>query len=141
MSKVYAIVVTFHPNIETLHELLNLLSPQVDTILLIDNATPGLAQVVSLSTVDNFELIINSENLGVATAYNQGVVKAQSEGATHTILFDQDSLPADSLVQVLLGVWYKAVQNGMKIAALGPNYTDAKGSCQSPFVGIKGLRL
>lgn len=139
MNKVYAIIVTFYPNLDTLCRLLYLLSPQVTKILLIDNATQSLPNLGS--TVSNLEVTFNNDNFGVATAYNQGIVKAKSEGATHTILFDQDSVPADNLVQVLLDVWRNAVQDGMKVAALGPNYRDTKGMYQSPFVKMEGTRL
>lgn len=139
MNKLYAIVVTFHPNVETFFRLLTLLSPQVEKILQIDNATPDLGE--NNVVINNLDKIINIKNVGVAAAYNQGIMKARLEGATHVMLFDQDSLPAEDLIQVMLSVLGKVTRDGVKVAALGPNYTDAKGSYQSPFVKIKGLRL
>lgn len=140
MSKIIAIVVTYYPNYKTLKTLIETVIPQVDRVVIIDNATPELC-AEDLQFSYSVELIVNSSNLGVATAYNQGVSIAQRNEASHIVLFDQDSCPATNMIDVLLHAWRQAKGEGLKVAALGPNYKDTKGMYQSPFVKIKGLGL
>ena len=80
-------------------------------------------------------------NFGVAEAINYGIDKAYSFKTTHVVLFDQDSLPAPDMVERLFNNYKKMVSQGIKVAAVGPRYSDPRFGNASPFIRLKGLRL
>lgn len=138
--KVIAVIVTYRPDYPILKNLVEALIPQVDKLIIIDNATKEFC-LDDNDFLGDVHLILNNTNMGVATAYNQGVAIAQQYGATHVILFDQDSCPGINMIDMLLSSWLKAKEVGLKVAALGPNYRDTKGMDQSPFVRIDRFGL
>ena len=139
MRKIIAVIVTYHPDAVQLLRLIEVAAGQVDQVLVIDNATPGFTS--SAFALSNVPVQVNHQNLGLAAAYNQGVVFGRAHGASHILLFDQDSCPSPTMVKELVDAWVQAEQRGLRVAAAGPNYTDAKGHYQSPFVKIQGLKL
>lgn len=140
MSKVVAVVVTYHPDIDVLHRLISAIAFQVDRVVVVDNGSSNV-KPLDCAFDNSVEWILNPDNAGVAAAYNQGVAVAERIEATHVILFDQDSYPDPEMVSVLISSWEQAKKSGQKIAALGPNYVDTKGRYQSPFVKIEGFSL
>lgn len=141
MHKTLAIVVTYNPDITHLKKLIGTLTSQVDALLVIDNNSANFNPQI----VDDFppktEVILNRQNLGLATAYNQGCSIARERGFTHVILFDQDSLPAHDMVTALYAAMCLYNGDTLKVAAAGPKYKDIKGQKLSPFVRIKDFHL
>jgi rhamnosyltransferase len=140
-SSVFAVIVTYHPDIPAVSHLIARLEQQVDWIAVIDNATPGFMENPPLHNPEKTTLIANPDNLGLATAYNQGIELARARGATHIILFDQDSLPALDMVDALSTAVNRYNHDKLIVAAVGPKYCDVKGQSVSPFVRIKRLHL
>lgn len=141
MNKILAAVITFHPNRADLERLVARLLPQVAQLVIIDNATPML-DLQQLSVISpRIECIRNPDNLGLATAYNRACAIAAEKGCSHIILFDQDSLPAPDMVQILSDTLHLHNRHALTVAAAGPNYGDIKGQHSSPFVRIKRLHL
>ena len=140
-SSILALIVTYHPDIKAVERLIQRLEQQVEWILVIDNATPGfnidLPEQAALKT----EIVVNPENFGVATAYNQGIKLAKARNATHIILFDQDSFPAENMVSTLAHSMNQYNAKQLQVAAAGPMYLDVKGQLSSPFVRLTGIRL
>jgi rhamnosyltransferase len=91
---VCAIIVTYHPQLDQLEQSLASLRPQVDALLLVDNASPELLLQGLRRLAREYVCLLheNSSNLGIATALNQGVEKARELGARFVVLFDQDSM-------------------------------------------------
>ncbi|MGM8227447.1 glycosyltransferase family 2 protein [Cellvibrio sp. ARAG 10.3] len=139
MRKIIAVIVTYHPDAAQLLRLIERAAGQADQVLVIDNATPGFTS--SAFALPNVQVQVNHQNLGLAAAYNQGVEFGRTQGASHILLFDQDSCPSPTMVKELVDAWEQTEQRGLRVAAAGPNYTDAKGRYQSPFVKIQGLKL
>lgn len=139
MRKIIAVIVTYHPDAVQLLRLIDRAAGQADQVLVIDNATPGFTS--SAFALSNVQVQVNHQNLGLAAAYNQGVEFGRAHGASHILLFDQDSCPSPTMVKELVDAWEQAEQRGLRVAAAGPDYTDAKGRYQSPFVKIQGIKL
>lgn len=121
MSKIIAVIVTFYPDKQTLANLLTRLKNQVDHILVVDNnsnvdVTDYIHLPVTLFRLD--------QNSGVGVAVNQGIRYAVKNGYTHALLFDQDSLPAQDMVQVLERALASAVKIDSNTAAVGPRCVD-----------------
>jgi rhamnosyltransferase len=103
VNAVCGVVVTFNPK-EDVPRNLELLRPQVENMVVVDNGSrpETLIAIREAANRLDFRLLENPENLGIATALNQGVAHAQTVGADFVALFDQDSTPGIDLVPALL---------------------------------------
>ncbi len=128
-----AIIVTYKPNEQSLIKLVNLLYPQVSTIYIVDNAS-AIPEILSQLNVN---LTILPSNMGIAYAQNLGLKLAIAEGFSDFILFDQDSLPSDTMVVDLFNSREKALVEGVKVAAVGPVHIDQDTLQGSVFIKTK----
>lgn len=138
---IFAVIVTYHPDIPAVKRLIGQLVKQVDWITVIDNATPDFSINLHEPTALKTGIITNTINLGLATAYNQGIALAREKGATHIALFDQDSFPADNMIAELTQTLNMHNHTELRVAAAGPMYSDVKGQSSSPFVQLAGIHL
>jgi len=137
MLKVCAVVVSFFPDVAMLQRLLVATVPQVDAMVIIDNGA-------SADTFDNFRshvesgkvvILKQSRNIGVAAAFNCGIIWARNKGFSHVLLLDQDSEPTEGMVSDLVRAL--AVSSvGRRIAAVGPRFHDVREDRYAPFVRI-----
>lgn len=107
VDNVCGVVVTYFPDFG-FPERLRRISEQVEKVILVDNCTTGEASSaidIALRGKPNIELIKNSENLGVATALNQGAKKALGYEFLWIVAFDQDSVPQPNMVEKMLETW------------------------------------
>lgn len=141
MPNLLAVIVTYHPELTQLKRLINILQDQQASVLVIDNNTPGFTKIILGELPTEIEVIQKPENVGLATAYNEGCSFAKSRGYSHVILFDQDSMPAENMVANLYSAIACRNEHTFTVAAVGPKYTDIKGQKLSPFVRIKQFHL
>lgn len=139
MTNVHAVIVTYHPTESVLLELIARLAGQVEHIWLIDNATPIGADLLQ-RLPPNIDVIVNEDNVGLASCYNSAIRRAQKVGAHYVILFDQDSLPNDQMVIQLRDALQQLNSQGLRVAAVGPAYIDVKGA-KGFFVRKRCLHL
>jgi len=136
--RVLAIVVTFHPERQTLLALLGELGGQVDEVLVVDN-TPSPDDGVwtmlagEVGRQCGLRMVRLGGNLGIATALNVGIEVALSEGFSHVLLSDQDSLPAAGMVDGLLRAEGRAITAGRRVGGVGPVYLDQVTGIRFPF--------
>lgn len=136
-DRVCAIVVSFFPDVATLRKLLAATLPQVETLVIVDNATSDVAFdgfCADLET-DKTILLKQPRNIGLAAAINFGIAWAREQGYTHVLLLDQDSEPGQGMVGTLLRA-LASPYAGRKIAAVGPRFHDAREDRYAPFVRI-----
>jgi rhamnosyltransferase len=141
MAKIIATIVTYQPDADHLEQLMKALLHQVDKLLIIDNNSQCFNSSRLIAQSPKIELILNTHNVGLATAYNQACIIAKAQGFSHIILFDQDSLPAINMVQALSTALCEYNSKELVVAAAGPKYRDIKGQAISPFVRIKNYHL
>lgn len=125
-ENICAVIVTYHPD-NGIQERIERILKQVGAAVVIDNNSP--AEKVSLLSKISFEnpgcyVINNKENLGIATALNQGVKWAKEKGFCWVLLFDQDSVINEDMIDSLAEV-YDAYPNKDRLAVIGSNYTDS----------------
>lgn len=124
-AKIYAVIVTFNPDIESLRKNLCSISEQVDRVVIIDNSNNLVCQnrlQVMISENENITLIQLNENKGIAYAQNIGFVYSLKAHADFVITFDQDSSVENGLVQSLYEEYLKVKdENDIKIACIGPS--------------------
>jgi rhamnosyltransferase len=138
MSKIAAVIVTYHPRADEFLSLLNRLLPQTDKVIVVDN-TPGAdnaelaALIAGAARQADCVLIHLGENTGIARAINDGCKHALSAGADFVLLSDQDSLPAENMARELCRAYYALTDSGLQIGAIGPTYTDLHTGLTYPF--------
>lgn len=135
--KLVAVVVAYHPDLERLGAQLASLLPQVQSIVVVDNCSDNDVSVWAAQwRTHQVHCIALDANMGIAYAQNRGIEWAGSEGASHILLMDHDSIPVDNMVQELLDALIRLPQAG----AVGPYYTDSRRSQnRSPFIRVNGL--
>ncbi|MBR5949857.1 MAG: glycosyltransferase family 2 protein [Actinomycetaceae bacterium] len=113
-SRIVAVVVTYNP--DDISGLLAVLSEQCEAVVVVDNGSRHCEQVRRLCEEAESTYIGLAENLGIAAAQNIGIEWARSNGASHVLLMDHDSLPAPDMV-ALLG---EALDSDSTLGAVGP---------------------
>jgi rhamnosyltransferase len=134
-----AIVVTYQPGPEVAANLAAL-RPQVDVLVVVDNASSPetLAALRDTLITLQIHLIANTENLGIATALNQGLRWAHGQGAVFSILFDQDSTVTPGFIATMLAC-FQQHPLGTQLALLVPRYVDQRdGAVLRPFLAKDG---
>jgi rhamnosyltransferase len=124
-DNVCAVVVTFHPDRE-LPARVERIASQVRRVVIVDNHSdePAVAMLRALASRLGVRLILNAENLGVATALNQGMSEAARQGFAWALLFDQDTVPFESMVATLGRAFDEYPDKG-RLAVIGSNYLEA----------------
>lgn len=132
-QSVCAIIVSYYPQQQRLLQLLTCLAPQVGHIVLIDNGsgTESQCQLHRLARLLDFSFLPQPDNGGIAKAQNRGIDFALSQGFEYVLLLDQDSLPQDDTVAILLEALLSQTR---PTAAVGPCYIDQRTGQHSHFV-------
>lgn len=149
---VVAIICTYRAEPALLHELLAVVVPQVATICVVDDGTtaaelPALRICVAAAAAGRpgLRLVECGSNRGLAAALNTGIDIAREAGATHCLLLDQDSCPADDMVAVLLAAEKAALAHGLPLAGVGPLLPGIKQRPlaveASPVPGVQPVEL
>jgi len=122
---VCAVIVTYFPD-SNFPERIRRIVEQVGKVIIVDNFSniETIKVLNKLSLQSKVQSILNSENLGVATALNQGVRWAQENGFRWALLFDQDTTPKKTMTEELLSV-YTDFPRQEKLATVGSNYYSA----------------
>ena len=135
--RVAAVIVTYNPDVDVLRQLLDALLPQVDSALLVDNASHNQQQLAAL--VSGCEFYASETNLGLGAAHNIGITFARDQQADAVLILDQDSLPAEDMVQRLTAA-FAALSSQHKLAAVGAHYANDLGS-DAFFVRFGALKF
>ncbi|MDH3638105.1 MAG: glycosyltransferase family 2 protein [Gammaproteobacteria bacterium] len=141
-ERVYAVVVTFNPDIEVLHRLLQRLKGQVAGTIVVDNHSQNCREFNDVGSLDNdLEIITLPENLGLGRAHNLGVARARERGGSHVLILDQDSIPSEGMVIQLTQVARVIVSEKKKLAAVGSRYVGTHAGNDSFFVQFGALKF
>jgi rhamnosyltransferase len=142
---VHAVVVAFYPEADRFVAALRATAKQVDAVVVVDNG--GGASPVGEFLRDHRHktdctLLPMQGNVGVAAAQNAGIEHALSAGADYVLLLDDDSMPGEGMVGVLLHAIDEATARGEKVAAAGPRYIEEQSAAESHFLryGVVGAR-
>jgi rhamnosyltransferase len=125
-----AVIVTFHPSLAKLRQLLACIAPQVGSVVVVDNGSAENIATVLDPGLPHVHYIEMGRNVGLAAAQNVGIDWALAADAQHIIFFDQDSSPADDMVQVLLQASCALQSKGCVVGAVGPCFVDVQKGIQ-----------
>lgn len=94
-----AVIVTFNPEIDRIRENINAIVNQVSCVLIVDNASKNVADIMELiDGIDSVKLITLKDNLGIAAAQNTGMTFLEKKGYSWAVTLDQDSIVDNELV-------------------------------------------
>lgn len=138
VPSVCAVIITFFPDLSNLRALVESLSQQVDSVVIVDNGSSDSMDLFAGTLgISNKPAVISlGENLGIGYAQNVGIEFAKTAGAAYVVLFDQDSCPENNMVIKLLSAATELESSGIPLAAVAPSYRDSDGGKLSSFVRI-----
>lgn len=128
VNRVGAVVVTFHPDEKTITTVVAKLIRQVDRVVLVDNGSDAsrMEQLLRCIAAEKLSITALDENRGIAAAHNIGIMMLLERGLDYILLLDQDSIPADDMVALLVDKADELVMRGIKVAAVGPTLSDSR---------------
>lgn len=90
---IFALIITYNPNVRKLNESIDTLKNQTDKIIVVDNGSKNQKEIYTLLGSD-YNVVLESltKNEGIATAQNIGFRIAEKENAEWVLTMDQDSL-------------------------------------------------
>ena len=136
MTSVCGVMVTFHPDLPTLRTAVAAARSQLSELVVVDNATPGIAEELADSiTAGEIVLLAQRSNIGLAAAQNVGIDWARQHSHSHVLILDQDSTPAPGMVDALVAEWTD-LSAERPVAAVGPTFHDPREPRPAPFVRI-----
>ncbi|WKZ85939.1 glycosyltransferase family 2 protein [Ralstonia pickettii] len=142
VDNIWAVVVCYRPALEQLSGLLEAVTPQVTGIIVVDNDPgKGLREWMDGRSTGHCVYLPMDGNVGVATGHNMGIAAARDRQATHVVLFDQDSLPAPTMIARLRDAMSAAEGHGLKAASAGPFFHDPRDGSYYPFIRLSGWKI
>ena len=112
----YAIIVTYHPDVPHLLNLIHQLSEQQMEVVVVDNTG-----IQTFDVPASVEIIRLPQNEGIASAQNHGIRYALNHNADFICFFDQDSTIDPHYRKHIIEDWYTASQKTDKpLATIGP---------------------
>src|SRR5471032_2710236 len=112
-----AVIVFYNPDAACI-ERANRLALTLPCVVIDNTASVRTASELGLSAA--LEYRPNGEDVGIATAINQGVEALIRAGFESAILFDQDSEPPEPLLTELPAVLARSNDAGDRVALVGP---------------------
>lgn len=121
-NNIIAGIVLYNPDISRLRENINSILSQVTSIILIDNCSKNYEEIQSLVKDDKkIFLVHNTENLGVANAYNQIWKYAIKKNIDWFLTLDQDSISPPNLIKE----YFEIINDcNLRIGILSPFIVD-----------------
>lgn len=123
-SQIACIIVTFNPD-SNIYNSISRLIEQSGMIVIVDNGSSNdtLDGILKRFSNVSLNIINNSENLGIATALNQGIDYAIKSGFEWFVTFDQDTVPNHNAIKLLVDA-FNALPEKNIFGALGLNYLN-----------------
>lgn len=129
-SLIGAIIVLYMPNSKLLDRLLSSLVGQVGMVYIIDNTPAKLygSFVEKMHQKNSANIVYHplGENYGIAKAQNVGIELAIESGCDHIAFFDQDSALEKDMMNELLLIEKKLLEDSVNVGVIGPVYIDEK---------------
>ena len=143
---IVSIVVLYNPTFSLIQRLYSTLNSQVDNIIFVDNSEDYIVKeevrkwLLSMVSSDTNYLDLES-NCGIAYAQNRGIEFAKRLGARFVLLLDQDSALPSDMVSDLMTVYKNLVNDGQRVATVGPSFLDEKTNELAKIIRHRNLRV
>lgn len=115
--KIFAVIVTYNPNIELLKSMLNSILNQVEECVIVDNGSSNFPEITN-----DVHIIKLEKNSGIAYAQNRGIEYALSKNADWILFSDQDTIYPSDFIEKMFSEMTKITDS--KIGAIVPVFFD-----------------
>lgn len=139
--EIYAVIVAYDPEIDSFSTVISSLLEQVKEIIIVDNGSKNIREIERNFNYNQIKLIKFSENKGIATAQNEGIIYSESRKAKYILLMDQDTIMPKGAVLSLFETCKALEQSGIKVGAVGCAYRDTHRGQINKIWKSKGIRL
>lgn len=120
MKKIIGGIILYNPDIIRLSENISAIIDQIDYLLLIDNNSNNIVDIMNEYKFDpKIKIISNKENFGVAYALNQVIDYSKKNDYHWALTLDQDSVCPKNLINI-----YRQYTNIVNIGIICPNIID-----------------
>lgn len=131
---VYAVIVSYNPDIKKISECIYSLAMQVERIVLVDNGSSNSDELFTISCV-NLDVVILGENKGIAYAQNYGVEQVlQNCNVEYLFFSDQDTKFPENIIKKLKACYYEHNASQKKVACIAPFFKDHRSGYIHPSV-------
>jgi rhamnosyltransferase len=135
-----SVIVTFNPDVAQFDRVLHAALSQNHMVIVVDNGSAkmftDLLNAQAMRT-DTLHILPLHSNRGIASALNQGIMKAKDLGAEYVLLLDHDSIPSDGLLNRLALAAQSKLQSGEKVAAFGARILDPRSQQELGFYRMR----
>lgn len=128
-----AVIVTYGPDPALLQQVVAGVVSQVGHVVVFDNGSRAVDVARLLAGHAQVSVIASPRNVGLGAALNRACERATAMGFLHVLLMDQDSVLAEGMVRTLGTALVELQQHG-EVAAVGPQFRDARSGQLAPFV-------
>lgn len=90
-AKILAVIVTYNPEIGHLKSFLEVLSKQIDSVLIYDNNSLNFKDIASIQFPQKVTIHFSSINKGLPSHYNAAIQHGIENGFDYLLILDQDS--------------------------------------------------
>lgn len=131
--KIISIIVLYHPERETVKQLISKLKQDNIPIVLIDNSPNSHYELfkAELNGTDKYQHSPN--NIGLAKAQNIAIKKGLNEDYDFVLIFDQDSKIEPKSIRNLVDSFFEIRKTDANIAGVGCSYTDERFSSKQKY--------
>lgn len=134
---VYAVIITFNPELDLLNKEYNSIKNQVAGIFYVDNNSLNKNAIKEWSNgKHNIHFDWLESNEGIGYAQNVGIKHALEHKASHVIIFDQDSIVASNFVENLVLSEKQAIDSGLNVGITGPIYFSEDDGYAYPILDV-----
>lgn len=99
MKKIGVGIVTYNPDINRLKSNIDSISIQCKMVIIVDNGSSNIAEIISLADSENVHILRNESNLGISKALNQVMTYMEEMGIDWVLTLDQDSVAEGSMLE------------------------------------------
>ncbi len=139
-GSVAGVIVSYQPD-AIFEEAVSAVLDQVDRLYIVDNGSGAdiLSRIEGLKSEagDRIIPILNADNVGLATAQNQGIVRAVQDGNDWVLLLDHDSVPEPGMVDAMLDV-HMTHPDRDRIGLVAPRLYDENATLRSALYVSRG---
>ena len=139
--EIWAVIVTYNPDISLLDAGLAALAQQTDSTIIIDNGSGNADAVQALTTQYGLSFITLQDNIGLAAAQNVGIRRGMEAEARYILLLDQDTILTDDTARNLVTLCQSLEERGVQVGAVGNFFRDSHDDCLGSIWRSHGFRL
>ena len=136
VDKIRVVIVLFHPDDEAIEMVKSFQSRGQAPVAVVNAIDPARLTTLREAAVD---VIINSGNVGLALALNQGIEHAFQSGTDYVMLLDQDTRPPPEMVDRLQELAIRCAGDEKAVGCIGPLPVDRKRPDARTIAGKLGV--